>query len=371
MFQSAILYSRFVNLHDKLFEFVTDSDREQLIAKLQETEDCLYEDGEDETKGVYVPKLDELKKPFGCIGMSCTPLGRKCRAAERIAERKEFEDQQDKGMYQEGWHSATQVDDQNWSEGNVQSNIPSPTQMVNSFDDVQTPGLRRSTRQFKLLVKLHDYVLSSNVKYGIEKCKWIWKIKYKACGKVERYKAILVAKGFSQRESFDYDETFSSVVKMVTVRCLISIDVCNSWPFYQLDVNNAFLYVDLKEDVYMSLLEGYDSSNKNKVCKHGFEQSLFDYSLYVKKKGSMFVALLVLIFKAALRVLRYLKGSLSLGLQTGINVLRLESEGVARDKHKKVQGKQVVGWHISLRGDVEVLVVFSSTKVKGAKDVKF
>ncbi|GKG19841.1 heat shock 70 kDa protein 15-like protein, partial [Tanacetum coccineum] len=49
-------------LHDKLFEFVTDSDREQLIAKLQETKDWLYKDGQDETKGVYVAKLDELKK---------------------------------------------------------------------------------------------------------------------------------------------------------------------------------------------------------------------------------------------------------------------------------------------------------------------
>ncbi|KAJ9537815.1 hypothetical protein OSB04_030548 [Centaurea solstitialis] len=49
-------------LHDKLQEFVTDADREALIAKLQETEDWLYEDGEDETKGVYIAKLEELKK---------------------------------------------------------------------------------------------------------------------------------------------------------------------------------------------------------------------------------------------------------------------------------------------------------------------
>lgn len=49
-------------LHDKLYEFVTDSERELLITKLQETEDWLYEDGEDETKGVYIAKLDELKK---------------------------------------------------------------------------------------------------------------------------------------------------------------------------------------------------------------------------------------------------------------------------------------------------------------------
>jgi len=45
-----------------LQEFVTDSEREGFITKLQETEDWLYEDGEDESKGVYIAKLDELKK---------------------------------------------------------------------------------------------------------------------------------------------------------------------------------------------------------------------------------------------------------------------------------------------------------------------
>ncbi|KAI3525056.1 hypothetical protein L1887_03727 [Cichorium endivia] len=58
----AYVYDMRNKLHDKLFDFVTDSDREALIAKLQETEDWLYEDGEDETKGVYIAKLDELKK---------------------------------------------------------------------------------------------------------------------------------------------------------------------------------------------------------------------------------------------------------------------------------------------------------------------
>ena len=61
-----ILYSAVfpcvLQLHDKYQEFVTDSDREALIAKLQEVEDWLYEDGEDETKGVYIAKLEELKK---------------------------------------------------------------------------------------------------------------------------------------------------------------------------------------------------------------------------------------------------------------------------------------------------------------------
>ncbi|KAK1416833.1 hypothetical protein QVD17_25950 [Tagetes erecta] len=58
----AYVYDMRNKLHDKLHEFVTESEREAFIAKLQETEDWLYEDGEDETKGVYVAKLDELKK---------------------------------------------------------------------------------------------------------------------------------------------------------------------------------------------------------------------------------------------------------------------------------------------------------------------
>lgn len=49
-------------MHDKYQDFVTDSQREELSAKLQEVEDWLYEDGEDETKGVYIAKLEELKK---------------------------------------------------------------------------------------------------------------------------------------------------------------------------------------------------------------------------------------------------------------------------------------------------------------------
>ncbi|GKE64562.1 putative RNA-directed DNA polymerase, partial [Tanacetum coccineum] len=148
--------------------------------------------------------------------------------------------------------------------------------------------------------------------------KWIFKIKYKSSGDIKRYKARLVAKGFSKRERFDYDETFSPVVKMVTVRCLISIDVKMEWSLYQLDVNNAFLYVDLIKDVYMYIPEGYDCDDKNKVCKlnkslyglkqaprqwyakltvalaeHGFVQNKFDYSLYIKSRGPTFIALLV------------------------------------------------------------------------------
>ncbi|KAL7191337.1 hypothetical protein ACSBR2_023419 [Camellia fascicularis] len=58
----AYVYDMRNKLHDKYQEFVTESEREEFIAKLQVVEDWLYEDGEDETKGVYIAKLDELKK---------------------------------------------------------------------------------------------------------------------------------------------------------------------------------------------------------------------------------------------------------------------------------------------------------------------
>ncbi|GJU46458.1 putative RNA-directed DNA polymerase, partial [Tanacetum coccineum] len=148
--------------------------------------------------------------------------------------------------------------------------------------------------------------------------KWLYKIKYKSTGQVDKFKARVVAKGFSQKEGIDFDETFSPVVKMVTVRCLICIAVSNDWPLFQLDVNNAFLYGELNEDIYMSLPLGFECADKNKVCKlnkalyglkqaprqwnaklttvlveHGFVQSKFDYSLYLKHTNEVFVALLV------------------------------------------------------------------------------
>lgn len=81
--------------------------------------------------------------------------------------------------------------------------------------------------------------------------KRVYRIKYKSDGSVEHYKARLVVLGNTQKEGVDYTETFAPVVKVVTVRTILSVVSTWNWDVHQMDIHNAFLHVDLTEEVYM------------------------------------------------------------------------------------------------------------------------
>ena len=110
-------------------------------------------------------------------------------------------------------------------------------------------------------------------------CKWVFTAKYKVDGSIECYKAILVAKGYTQTSGIDYQETFAPEAKINTIRILLSLGANLDLSLQQLDVKNAFINGDIKEKVYMELPPGFDSERKDgKVCRlkkalYGLKQS--------------------------------------------------------------------------------------------------
>jgi hypothetical protein len=101
-----------------------------------------------------------------------------------------------------------------------------------------------------------DLVPSSHT-MNIIGCKWVFRIKRHADGSIERHKARLVAKCFHQQPGLDYGETFSPVVKPVTIRTVLSLAVARGWSIRQLDIKNAFLHGLLDEPVFMQQPPGF------------------------------------------------------------------------------------------------------------------
>ncbi|KAE8691518.1 Vacuolar-sorting receptor 1 [Hibiscus syriacus] len=202
-----------------------------------------------------------------------------------------------------------------------------------------TPELRRSSRIPKPTQRyspsLHYLLLTDN---GEPKCydkamqevaelppdkralhnKWIYRIKEEHDGS-KRYKARLVVKGFQQKECIDYNEIFSPVVKLSTIRLVLKIVAAENLHLEQLDVKTAFLHGDLEEEIYMRQPEGFiEADKKNLVCRlkkslyglkqaprqwykkfdsfmssSGFIRCQADHCCYIKRFDNSFIILLL------------------------------------------------------------------------------
>ena len=116
-------------------------------------------------------------------------------------------------------------------------------------------------------------------------CKWIFKKKRGVDGKVETFKARIVAKGYAQKEGVDYEETFSPVAMLKSIRILLSIAASLDYEIWQMDVKTAFLNVYLDESIYMMQPEGFIvEGQEHKLCKlfrsiYGLKQASRSWNL--------------------------------------------------------------------------------------------
>ncbi|KAK8559181.1 hypothetical protein V6N12_042463 [Hibiscus sabdariffa] len=116
-------------------------------------------------------------------------------------------------------------------------------------------------------------------------CKWVFKKKTDMDGNVQTYKGRLVAKGFRQIHGVDYDETFSPVAMIKSIRILLAVAAFHDYEIWQMDGKTAFLNGKLEEDVYMTQPEGFVTpEDARKVCKlqrsiYGLKQASQSWNL--------------------------------------------------------------------------------------------
>lgn len=115
--------------------------------------------------------------------------------------------------------------------------------------------------------------------------KWVFKLKHKPDGSIEKYKARLVARGFTQEQGINFQETFAPTLRKETIRYLLNFALQNNLEVHHMDVNCAFLNGELKEDIYMRLPVGFAEQHvdpnlfKGKIAKlkkslYGLKQAM-------------------------------------------------------------------------------------------------
>ncbi|RVW85060.1 Retrovirus-related Pol polyprotein from transposon TNT 1-94 [Vitis vinifera] len=123
-------------------------------------------------------------------------------------------------------------------------------------------------------------------------CRWVYKIKHRSDGSIERYKARLVAKGFTQLEGVDYQDTFSPTAKIISVRCLLALAAARGWASATGEEN---LVCRLHKSLYglKQASRQWFAKFSEAIQSAGYAQSRADYSLFTRKQGKSFTALLI------------------------------------------------------------------------------
>jgi len=150
-------------------------------------------------------------------------------------------------------------------------------------------------------------------------CKWVLKTKRDSQDNIERYKDLLIAKDFTQKDGIDYKETFSPVSRKYSFRIIMELVAHYDLELHQMDVKTAFLNEHLEEDVYMDQPVGFTKEGKeHMVCKlkrsiyglkqdsrqwylkfndiivsFGFKENIIDRCIYMKVSGSKFIFLIL------------------------------------------------------------------------------
>nr|GEZ44876.1 ribonuclease H-like domain-containing protein [Tanacetum cinerariifolium] len=122
-------------------------------------------------------------------------------------------------------------------------------------------------KRVKLPFHSSDSIVTKSSNVNLVRSMWLFKHKFHADGTLSHCKARLVTNGSNQQHNVEFDETFSPVVKLATIRTVLSLAVSRQWPIHQHDVKNAFLNGDLSETAYMHQPPGFiDSCYPNHAC---------------------------------------------------------------------------------------------------------